>query len=447
MDVVWLLIDSLSFSSTSFASDGPDTTPELKTLADDHAVTFTDAYAPGPLSPSSHASMFTGKLPSAVGMHEAYPYFDQSNKTITERMAETHNTSLFSSNIWLFQGLERGFETTVDFSGPDLPYPLATNPTDYFDANVTPELHTIWRFLRSDGKPIRSLLNYAAYRRQSDRDKPNRRVSRINNSIRKTRSETPSDDYVFANYMDIHPPLSASEEALERFASDVPDAELPVDVPPERHIKNTEKSYDVKAMEQLYRAAIWDFDRALAPLVRDLVLDDVFVVVTSDHGIWNRNTAYEDSRIHVPLLVFAPDEKSRNITQTVNLRSLPRTIDQWVNGESEFDGVSLLDVESNQISVTEIIHHPNEVYERTGRVDVTKSNHHNREIQRDIVLIQNGARVDHVDGEWMPSGEASAANRLREHGEEILSRPVLMGDRELTYDDAVRERLEELGYM
>ncbi|WP_280537340.1 sulfatase-like hydrolase/transferase [Halopenitus sp. POP-27] len=447
MDVVWLLVDSLSFSTTSFASDGPDTMPELKTLADEHAVTFTNAYVPGPLSPSSHASMFTGELPSAVGMHEAYPYFDQNITTITERMAETHNTSLFSANIWLFQGLERGFETKVNFSGPDLPYPLATNPEDYFDAGAVPELYTIWRFLRSDGKPIRSLLNYAAYRRQSDVDKAHRHVSRINDAIRKTRAETSGDDYVFANYMDIHPPLSASEEALERFASDIPEVELPIDVSPERHIKNAEKSYDVEAMERLYRAAIWDFDRALAPLVRDLVLDDVFVVVTSDHGIWNRNTAYEDSRLHVPLLVFAPDEKSRTITQTVNLRSLPRTIDQWVNDESEFNGVSLLDVESNQMSVTEIIHHSNDVYERTGRVDVTKSNHHDRELQRDIVLIQNGARVDYVSGEWTSSGKASTVSRLRERGEEILSQPVLMGDRELTYDDVVRERLEELGYI
>lgn len=447
MDVVWLLVDSLSFETTSFAPDGPDTTPELKALADDHAVSFTDAYVPGPLSPSSHASMFTGELPSAVGMYEAYPSFDQDIPTITARMAETHHTSLFSTNVWLFQGLERGFETTADFSGPNLPHPSATNPADYFDADAAPGLRSLWQFLRTDGRPVRSLRNYAAFRRQSEAGDAHRYVSPINDAIQRTRAETPGDDYVFANYMDIHPPLAASEEALERFAPDVPDSELPVDVSPERHIENAEKSYSVEAMERLYRAAIWDFDRALAPLVRDLVADDAFVVVTSDHGIWNRNTAYDDSRLRVPLLVFAPDEAARTVTRTVNLRSLPRTIDQYVNGESEFDGVSLLDVESDQVSVTEVIHHPNDVYERTGRVDVTKSAHHEREIQRDLVLRWNGARVEHVAGEWTATGEASAVDRLRKRGEEILSQPVVMGDRELSYDDTVRERLEDLGYL
>lgn len=447
MDVVWLLADSLSFETTSFAPEGPDTTPKLKALADEHAVTFTDAYVPGPLSPSSHASMFTGKLPSAVGMHEAYPSLDQDIPTIAERMAETHHTSLFSTNVWLFQGLERGFETAVDLSGPDLPYPSATNPEDYFDVDAAPGLRSLWEFLRADGRPIRSLRNYIAFRRQSGATDPRRYVSRINDAIQRTRAESSGDDYVFANYMDVHPPLVASEEALARFAPDVPDAELPVDIAPERHIENAEKSYDVEAMERLYCAAIWDFDRALAPLVRDLVADDAFVVVTSDHGIWNRNTAYDDSRLHVPLLVFVPDETARTVTQTVNLRSLPRTIDQWVHGESDFDGVSLLDVETDQVSVTEMIHHPNDVYERTGRVDVTKTAHHEGEIQRDLVLIQNGARVEHVAGEWTATGEPSAGSRLRERGEEILSRPVVMGDRELTYDDAVRDRLEDLGYM
>jgi arylsulfatase A-like enzyme len=447
MDVVWLLVDSLSFSTTSFAPSGPDTTPELKALADEHAVTFTDAYVPGPLSPSSHASMFTGELPSAVGMHEAYPYFDQNVTTITERMAKTHNTSLFSANLWLFQGLQRGFEATLDFSGPDLPYPSATNPEQYFETSDTNTVRSIWRFLRDDGKPIQSLRNYVAYRRQLEADDSHRQVSRINDTIRQTRAETSGDDYIFANYMDIHPPLSASQEALARFAPDIPEVELPVDVSPERHIENAEKSYDVEAMEQLYRAAVWDLDRELAPLVRELVSEDAFVIVTSDHGIWNRNTAYDDSRLHVPLLVFARDEEPRTVTKTVTLRSIPVTIDQWVNGESEFDGVSLLDVESDQLSVTEIIHHPNEVYERTGRVDVTKSDHHEQEIQRDLVLIQDDTRVAHVAGEWESTGEESVASRLQEHGEEILSRPVLLSDRELTYDDEVRERLKELGYM
>lgn len=458
MDIVWFVVDSLSFETTPFAAAGPDTMPQLAALARERGVVYTEAYAPGPLSPSSHASMFTGKLPSAVGMHEAYPYFDQHTPTVIERMAESRHTSLFSTNMWLFQGLDRGTVTSDDFSGPDLPYPSASDPDAYFGVDDTSGgFRDVLEFAFSDGKPLRSLRNYVDYRRRTparDAESPStdseyRYIRQINESIRRVRARTPEENFVFANCMDVHPPLNASTEALAKFASDFSPEELPVGVAPERHIENEEKSYDVEAMEHLYRAAIWDFDREFAPLVRELVDDDAFVVVTSDHGIWNRNTAYSDSRLHVPLVVFAPDEDARTVPYTVNLRSLPRTVDEYANGgESGFDGISLLEIDEDQLSVTEILHHPNDVYERTGRVDVTKTRDTEREIQRDLVLIQGDVRAEYVAGEWRhEEGPETEVASLRERGEEILSRPVIMGEQKLTYDEDVRRRLEDLGYM
>jgi arylsulfatase A-like enzyme len=402
--------------------------------------------------------MFTGELPSAVGMHEAYPYFDRQVPTVIERMAESRHTSLFSTNMWLFQGLDRGVMTSDDFSGPDLPYPSASDPDAYFGSDDTSGgVQDVLEFAFSDGKPLRSLRNYVEYRRRtsarvaesSPEDSEYRHVTQINEAIRRVRDRTAEDHFVFVNYMDIHPPLNASTEALQKFASDFSPEELPVGIAPERHIENEEKSYDVEAMEHLYRAAIWDFDREFAPLVGELLADDAFVIVTSDHGIWNRNTAYSDSRLHVPLVVFAPDEDARTVPYTVNLRFLPRTIDEYVNGgESEFAGTSLLDVDEDQLSVTEIIHHPNDVYERTGRVDVTKTTDTEHEIQRDLVLIRGDVRVDYIAGAWRDEeGPETERARLRQRGEEILSQPVIMGEQELTYDEAVRRRLEDLGYM
>jgi arylsulfatase A-like enzyme len=459
MNVVWLILDSLSFGSTPFAEDGPNTTPNLKELAGSEGVTFTEAYAPGPLSPSSHAAMFTGELPSAAGMHEAHPYFDGGIPTIADALRRTHETHLLSLNMWLFQGLDSGFDSTKDFSRQYLLFREATDPLNYFRKH-DPDgsgIRRLLRFATTDGKPVRSLLNYANYKRLNGSLVPERwgdsenyqYAEQINNELRSIVDTNDQDKFVFANYMDIHPPFDASDQALEQFAPGMSRDELPIGIPPERHITNDEKSYDPDAMEKLYHAAVWDFDRKLGPTLRDLIDDDTMVIVTSDHGIWNCDTAYSENRLHVPLVIFAPDEPPRTVDHTVNLRSLPRTIIEYVTGESGgFDGQSLLDVTSDEISVTEILHHPNEVYEKTGRVDVTKRIHTDKQIQRDLVLIEGDARVEYIDGTWNTvAGDDSASANLRSYGERILSQDVRQGETDIEYDAVTEERLEDLGYM
>lgn len=459
MNVVWLLVDSLSFRATPFAEDGPDTTPNLKALADSKGVTFTNAYAPGPLSPSSHASMFTGELPSSAGMYEAHPYFDGQVPTIAEKLRQTHETHLLSLNMWLFQGLDRGFDRTRDFSRQYLLFRNATDPLNYF-RKYDPEgsaLRRLATFAMADGKPVKSLLNYLNYKRLNGSLVPEQwgdsenyqYADQINKELRSILDAGGSDNFVFANYMDIHPPFDASDAALERFAPDTSREKLPIGTPPERHITNDEKSYDPEAMEMLYRAAVWDFDQKLGPVLEDLLAEDTMVIVTSDHGIWNRDTAYSDNRLHVPLVIFAPDEPPRTVDHTVNLRSLPRTIMEYATGESGgFDGQSLLDVTTDQTSVTEVIHHPNEVYEKTGRVDVTKAIESDEEVQRDLVLIENGARVEYIGGEWNEvTGDKETTSKLRTRGTEILSTPVQQGSSDIEYDAVTKDRLEDLGYM
>ena len=459
MNVVWLVLDSLSFQATSFAKDGPNTTPNLKSLADSKGVTFTEAYVPGPLSPSSHAAMFTGELPSVTGMYEAHPYFDGSVPTIADTLGRTHETHLLSLNMWLFQGLDSGFNSTKDFSRQYLLFRDATDPLNYFRKHE-PKGSRLGRFLQfalADGKPLRSIANYANYKRRNGSLVPERwgdsenyqYAAQINKEIQSIFNTADNDAFVFANYMDIHPPFDASDEALERFAPVMSRDELPIGIPPERHITNDEKSYNPDAMDKLYHAVVWDFDRKLESTLRNLIDEETMVIVTSDHGIWNCDTAYSENRLHVPLVIFAPDEQSRTVDHTVNLRSLPRTIMEFVSGESGgFNGQPLLDVTQDEISVTEIIHHPNEVYEKTGRIDVTKRIHTDKKIQRDLILIKGDARVNYIDGRWHTvAGSESTLKSLRAHGEKILSQDVKLGEIDVEYDAVTKERLEDLGYM
>jgi arylsulfatase A-like enzyme len=461
MNIVWLIVDSLSFRATSFAPEGPDTTPQLRNLADQYGVVFTEAYAPGPLSPSSHAAMFTGELPSATGMHEAHPYYEGDYPLVAERFQDTHRTSLFSLNMWLFQGLARGFDETRDFSRQYLLFRDATDPVNHFRKHDTEpsDPSGIWEFATADGKPVRSLLNYLNYLRRDDELVPDswgdaeryQYVSVINEEIRDTLAARANSQFIVANYMDIHPPFDASDKALSLFAPDRERAELPIGVSPERHIVNAKKSYDPEAMERLYRATVWDFDRKFAPFVRDLIDDWTFVVVTSDHGIWNRDTAFDENRLNVPLVIFGPDEPARTVDHTVSLQSIPRTLVEAAFGpdaENPFSGRSLLSVDSDETAVTEVIHHPNEVYERTGRVDVTKAKDDSREPQQDLVLVEGDSRVEYIDDEWTTvRGDECTTDRLSAIGEELLETELNSGDSDIEYDDMTEQRLADLGYM
>jgi hypothetical protein len=390
-------------------------------------------------------------------MHEAHPFFNTDARTIADELSETHTTHLISPNLWLSQGINERFDLTTDFSRPYLLYRDASDPAIFDDQyDGSSKIDWLLRYLREDGKPLQSLANLVSHRvrggnimpEQSGDEESFQYASQINEQLRQGLAE-PGDNFALVNYLDVHPPLDASDEALERFAPDYNRFELPIGTPPERHIVNADKSYDPELMELLYRASIWDLDRKIAPLVAELIENDTFVIVTSDHGLWNCDTAHSKNRLNVPLLLFAPDKKPDRRTEVVNLRSLAATTMDALGRENPFPTGSILfpDPADDDISVTEIIHHPNSVYESTGRVDVTKSPDRDGPIQRNLVTVGDSATAKYINGGWHLTGEADTTAELQSHGEAILEQPIKNVDLdEIQYDRSTQQRLEALGY-
>lgn len=461
MDAIWLILDSLSYEATPFASNGPNTMPEFERLVDSHGIYFSNAYAPGPFSPSSHASFFTGELPSTTGMYEAHPRYDSDLPTIGHVMSETHQTHLISTNMFLFQGLDRGFDSTNDLSRQYMLFRDASDPKNYSAMyNDDPAWKRYLDFLLDGGKPLRSLLNGISYKLIDDRIAPKRwgdeenfqYVGSMNDEIRRRLNQGPEDSFVVANYMDLHSPFDLSPAAIDRFFPDTPADELPLGIAAERAKAEAEKSYEPELMRQLYEAAIWDFDRKFAPLVADLIADDVFVAVFADHGPYDTNTAYADERLHVPLIIFDPNEEAREVPHTVNLRSLPKTTADAVgNTDNKLSGRSLLTVTESEPSITEVIHQPNEVYEKTGRVYVNRPNQgaDREEIQHDIVLFEDDAKVTFIDGEKsIVRGEAEVTDELVEIGQDILADgPTVHQTSGEEVTEVTEQRLKRLGYI
>lgn len=461
MDAVWLILDSLSFEATPFAPDGPGTMPAFENLVADHGVNFTEAYAPGPFSPSSHASFITGALPSKTGMYEASPRYEGDRPTVGQVLSETHETHLVSTNMFLFQGLDRGFDQTHDFSRRYMLFRDASDPKNYAAMyNDDPWWKRVADLVFDDGKPLRSIANGVSYTIGSDLIHPKQwgdeenfqYVERLNQEISRRRQASDGDVLVVANYMDLHSPFDLSDEAMERFFPDTPRAELPLGVAAERANTEAEKSYDPDDLRALYEAAIWDFDRKFTPLVADLIDDGAFVAVFADHGPYDTNTAYADDRHHVPLVLFAPEEPARTVEYTVSLRSLPRTTKAVVQGsDGDFTGPSLLAVDEDQTAITEIIHVPNDVYERTGRVFVNRPTDvaDPAEIQHDVVLYRGDAKVTFIGGECsIVRGQPAVTDDLEATGRALLAEgPTFDDEGPADVDDVTEERLKRLGYI
>lgn len=438
--------------------------PGIERLARENGVIYTCAYSPGTKSPSSHGSFFTGELPSRTGMHEAYPFFDGSIPTIAETMAETHHTHLITSNAYILNGLERGFDAVDDLVGAEyMLFREATDPRRF--ANETDDearMRKYIEFLRTDGKPIRSLLNGLNFKRirysrdsvlplRGRHDRTRYQFSRtIRRSIEETLAGT-DDAFIVANSMCIHPPLDASDEALDRFCGDRPREELPIGVNGKEVLKRLRDGGEGdeigQAMHDLVKAATWDVDRNLAPLVESLVEQGAFVVLTADHGTWfHRSHRLDEDLLHVPLVLFAPDEPARTVENTVNLRSLPRTTMSVVHGaEDIFSGQSLLDVNGDRTSITEYIAADNSV---NSPVDVYGASTDDS-TKHEIAAIKGDTRVDFREGQYTTvRGQESVAAELRDTIADNRRVKVRFGGEEpIQYDETTKQRLREFGYL
>jgi arylsulfatase A-like enzyme len=463
MDVAWIILDALSFEATPFAADGPDTMPELSALAEEHGVVFTEAYAPGTASPSSHASMFTGELPSRTGMHEASPYFDSDLPTVGDALADTHRSLMISYNPFIFNGLERGFDVTDDLRGSQyMVFDEATDPRKFLVANRdTPVPKRYVRFLREGGKPIRTFVNGVSFKlwdRRADNGRPeaieaeaaqHQYATKMNREIRSFLDDTSGageDSFVVANYMDIHPPLGASDEALDRFAPGRSREELPIGERSPEIIERIEAGDETAGedMETLYHAAIWDTDRKVGPLVREMVESGTHVIVTADHGSrFTGHSSLDDRRIHVPLLVFAPDADPRTVDHSVNIRSMAATtLAQVAPGRDTFDGYDLLEVTEDKVSITEFIHDSSPTGNSVSAFGDFET------VQYDVTGIKGDTRVDWIDGGFRDLGDSETEQELATIIEDLQTEGLDTTARSpVEYDQDTQERLEDLGYL
>jgi hypothetical protein len=102
-----------------------ETTPFLSSIDNMHV--YENAFAPASWTTPSHASMFTGKYPTDVGVHGRSMRISDEETCISKIK---HNTGMFTASSLLTHGsgLEEQFDKTVELKGQTYRYNDAIKP-------------------------------------------------------------------------------------------------------------------------------------------------------------------------------------------------------------------------------------------------------------------------------------------------------------------------------
>ena len=288
-DIILVVLDTVRLDATGLVpSPQPwsaldhSLTPNLDRLAAE-GTAFTNAWSTAPWTVPSHASLFTGLLPSRHLCLFRNPKLDPSLPTMAGILGESgYQTAAFYSNPWLADrttGLLNGFDAKREA------------PVGGLNTMVT---------RNGDQGGRLTLRNVKNWLRERDAGKP---------------------ALVFVNFLEAHlpydPPLDYRREHLADLSAT---ASISIDWGHEYNAGIFDPgTVDWPAIRRLYGADVWAADRLLgrlrALLEADGIWDDSIVVVVSDHGenlgengTFEHQFSIRETLLSVPLVIKWPKD-------------------------------------------------------------------------------------------------------------------------------------------
>jgi arylsulfatase A-like enzyme len=291
-NILVLILDTVRQDHLSLYGYARENTPELARLVAEsgRAAVFRSAYSPSNWTIPSHISFFTGTLPSEHQAHCANrvhlrPTELDISETLAERLAGAgYRTAAVIANPTLMavRGTERGFGSWLLEPAP--------------------------RQLSFVGERLRRRFLPLAYRKQelsmATARSINARVLDLLDSCRD------GGCFVVANYIDAHIPYLPSAPYAGSFDQRDP-------LTASRQLSAADGGERVMRAAAAYDEEILELDAHLGRLFRELaergLLEDMWLVVTSDHGeafqehrsVHHASSLY-DEQVKIPLIVFYP---------------------------------------------------------------------------------------------------------------------------------------------
>jgi arylsulfatase A-like enzyme len=325
-NIVLITMDTVRADHTSVGGYSRDTTPFLAELAH-HATVYADATAPGDMTLSSHASLFTGYYPSWHGAHLAGPKFPLGRPlgnalpTLAGILASHGYRTL--AVVANYGYLGPGFGLDRGFGAYEVIHRAIVNDRAFLRSGVL-------KLIAIPGSSAELDVTFA-------------RAGEVNGAaFAALRTAAPAQPFfLFLNYMDAHEPYVSPPPFDNMFPGRDPGfhhddylAAAGEVMSGKRQLSPAERAHLVSQ----YDGAIRYIDGRVSEVVSRLkelgVFDRAMVIVTSDHGesfgergLLGHGTSVYQDQVHVPLLIKYPDRREPGVvTQPVSLVDLMPTV-------------------------------------------------------------------------------------------------------------------------
>ncbi len=448
-NVLFILIDTLRADHLQSYGYDKQTSPTLDGMAQE-GLRFDQAYAQATWTRPSVASLMTSLYPASHRTNRLDIRVPSELQTMAETVqAEGYTTACFSANRNVSEvfGFDQGFGT--------------------FWTHASAELNSVLRFTTWE-----RVMEMLRVRSAADRTpETNRAADLTDRALSWSRQHDGSPYFLYVQYIDPHGPYLPPADFLEEIGMEQPSAETlsnanPVHgKPPFPFFGVEEFSHERLAkLRELYDAEIMYCDREVGRLLdgmRELgLLDNTYVIVTSDHGeeffehkqFGHGQSAFEELA-RVPLLIDGPGIEPGVVEGPVELIDLYPTIATWVGAPipERIQGSDLNDLIAGG--------------DRGGATEALISNLRSSELTAWVIGKEKLVRIEH-QGEvrWMlfdlatDPGEQddlaeSKPERLAELKGQLLDRrnaagAYQVGDVETAeIDEEMQQDLNDLGYV
>ncbi len=296
-NVILISIDMLGAKHSSVYNPQLETTPFLQTLAKG-SVVFERAYAQAPWTLPSHAAMLTGQYPWNLNLWDITHPLPANSLTLAEVLQEKgYQTAAFSTGSFVqpLMNFDKGFETFVGTSNQD----------EWNDMPTILNQVNDWLTSRDKTMPF----------------------------------------FLFIRPFELHYPYGSGE-----------DTHSIADIVALNTKDTSPTASEVGILRDAYRSDIKKTDTALRDFFERLSntgeLDNTLIIITSDHGVefgehgtvGIHSVSLYTENIHVPLIVSYPNARTMRIPYSVEVRSIPATILEFIGAvpEESFEGASLV---------------------------------------------------------------------------------------------------------
>jgi len=299
-NLLLLVWDTARATSLNVYGYDRDTTPELAALAD-RSLVFSNARSASVFTLTSHLSMLTGVYPSHHGASLTRQYFDpRETPTVARQLQQAgYRTGAFVGTDVLRAdtGVVDGFEHFDDLVDPPVTYGLGWALVHDVQSIVAKRVPGLY----NDGRPhwIQD------FQRPADDVLPR--------ALEWIRADDPRPWFCFVNLYDVHWPYVPAPEFEDAW---VEPYDGPVDgflFRSDDWVPGTELGDpDHRHLTQLYDGELAELDRKVDAFLSELELDDVGLILTSDHGeAFGEAGRYEhfdilEPQVRVPLIVKPP---------------------------------------------------------------------------------------------------------------------------------------------